>query len=72
MGAAAPERRLFGSLTRPALLRYYEELAPVIVPHLRGRAFVSVLEHGPASAGGSSRMCPPAPRPGCRGRRSRP
>jgi bifunctional non-homologous end joining protein LigD len=51
VGAAAPERRLFGSLTRPALLRYYEELAPVIVPHLRGRAFVSVLGARPGVRG---------------------
>jgi bifunctional non-homologous end joining protein LigD len=43
--------RLFGQLSRAALLRYYDDLAPVIVPHLRGRAFVSVLGARPGVRG---------------------
>src|SRR4051794_34232635 len=45
------ERHLFGRLTRQALLRYYEELAPAILPHLRGRAFVSVFGARPGVHG---------------------
>ena len=47
----AHERHLFGRLTRSALLRYYDELAPAIVPHLRGRPFVSVFGARPGVHG---------------------
>src|SRR4051794_14525859 len=71
MPARPPERRLFGRLTRPALLRYYDELAPVIVPHLRGRPFVSVFGARPGVRGkflkdvpaGAPEWLPRAPMP---------
>jgi hypothetical protein len=49
--AAVPRTRVFGRLTREALLSYYSELALVIIPHLRGRAFVSILGSRPGVRG---------------------
>src|SRR3954447_10274837 len=51
-GAGTVSRtHLFGRLTREALLSYYSELAPVIIPHLRRRAFVSILGSRPGVRG---------------------
>src|SRR3954447_18730565 len=44
-------RELFEGLTRGQLVRYYERLAAVLVPHLRDRAFVVLFGARPGKRG---------------------